>query len=152
MSDERNKTIAVNKRARHEYEFLEHLEAGIVLTGSEIKSLRAGKVSFQEGYVRFSGGEAFLSGVHIAPYENAGYSQHVPDQERKLLLHASEIAMLTKRVEQKGLTVVPIRLYLKNGRVKLEIALSRGKHHFDQRDTLRRRDMDRDMERELKSR
>ena len=143
------KQIAYNKKARWEYEILDTLEAGLVLTGSEVKSLRDGKVSFKEGYVRFSNGQAYLSGVHIAVYENAGYDGHEPERERKLLLNASEIHMLTAKVEQKGLTVAPIRLYFKNGRAKVEIALARGKKVFDRRDDLKARDLDRDAAREL---
>lgn len=143
------KQIAYNKKARWEYEILDTLEAGLVLTGSEVKSLRDGKVSFKEGYVRFSNGQAYLSGVHIAVYENAGYDGHEPERERKLLLNASEIHMLTAKVEQKGLTVVPLKFYLKNGRIKLEIGLAKGKDVHDRRDSLRERDLNRDMQREL---
>lgn len=146
------KLIQANKKARFEFEILDRYEAGMVLTGSEVKSLRAGKASFQDAYVRFENGEAFLCNVNIAPYENAGYAQHVPDRERKLLLHAAEIKLLTAKVEQKGLTVVPLRLYFKNGKIKAEIALARGKKTYDQRDDLKKRAMDRDMQRELKDR
>jgi SsrA-binding protein len=143
------KLIAQNKKARHLYEFLERFEAGMVLTGTEVKSLRAGKVSFKDGYVKFIAGEAFLVGVHIAPYENAGYVSHDPERPRKLLLHAAEARTLRAKVEQKGLTVAPVRLYFKNGRVKVEIALARGKKVFDRRDDLKARDLDRDAAREL---
>lgn len=143
------KLIAQNKKARHLYEFLEKFEAGLVLTGTEVKSLRAGKINFKDGYVKFQGGEAVLIGVHIAPYENAGYATHDPERPRKLLLHASEIAALRAKVEQKGLTVVPVRLYFKNGRAKVEIALARGKKVFDRRDDLKARDLDREAAREL---
>ncbi len=143
------KLIAQNKKARHLYEFLEKHEAGLVLTGSEVKSLRAGKVSFKDGYVKFTDGEAYLIGVHIAPYENAGYAGHDPERPRKLLLHAAEINSLRAKVEQKGLTVAPVRLYFKNGKAKLEIALARGKKVFDRRDDLKARDLDRDAAREL---
>lgn len=143
------KPIAHNRNARREYELLDALEAGIALTGSEVKSLRAGKVSFKEGYVRFADGEALLAGVHIAPYENAGYAQHEPDRERKLLLHRAEIERLAAKVAQKGLTVVPVRMYFKNGRVKVEIALARGKKLHDKRDDLKARDVERETAREL---
>lgn len=143
------KPIAHNRNARREYELLDALEAGIALTGSEVKSLRAGKISFKEGYVRFADGEAFLAGVHIAPYENAGYAQHEPDRERKLLLHRAEIERLGAKVAQKGLTVVPVRMYFKNGRVKVEIALARGKKLHDKRDDLKARDVERETAREL---
>ena len=143
------KLIAHNKKARHLYEFLDKYEAGMVLSGSEVKSLRAGRISFKDGYVKFEGDEAFLVGVHVAPYENAGYSGHEPERKRKLLLHAAEIRTLKAKVEQKGLTVAPVRVYFKNGRVKIEIALARGKKVFDRRDDLKNRDLDRDAAREL---
>ena len=142
-------TIATNKKSWHLYEFLEKFEAGIALTGSEIKSLRAGKVSFADSYVQFRQGEAWLCGLNIAPYENAGYAQHRADRDRKLLLHRYEIGLLAGKVAQKGLTVVPVRLYFKNGRVKLEIALARGKKVHDRRDDLKARDVKREMDREM---
>ena len=143
------KLIAQNKKARYLYEFLEKYEAGLVLTGTEVKSLRAGKISFKDGYVKCSEGEAFLVGVHNAPYENAGYVSHDPERPRKLLLHAAELAGLQAKVDQRGLTVVPVRLYFKNGRAKVEIALARGKKVFDRRDDLKARDLDREAAREL---
>jgi SsrA-binding protein len=143
------KIIAQNKKARRYYELLEFIEAGMALTGTEIKSLRAGRVSFKEGYVRFAQGEAYLTGVHIAPYENAGYAQHDPDRERKLLLHRREIDSLRGKVEQKGLTVIPYRMYLKNGMAKLEIVLARGMKVHDQREELKRRAIERDTAREM---
>jgi SsrA-binding protein len=143
------KLIALNKKARHLYEILDKFEAGLVLVGSEVKSLRAGRISFKDGYVKFQGDEAFLIGVHIAPYENAGDFGHEPERPRKLLLHAAEIHGLRIKVEQKGLTVVPLRAYFKNGRAKMEIALVRGKKVFDRRDDLKSRDLARDAAREL---
>ncbi len=143
------KLIALNKQARREYELLDLLEAGIALTGSEVKSLRAGKVSLKEGYVRVASGSAWLCGVNIAPYENAGYAQHEPDRERRLLLHAGEIALLAAKVEQKGLTVIPVRMYFKNSRVKIEIALARGKKLHDKREDIKARMVQRDTAREL---
>jgi SsrA-binding protein len=143
------KLVALNKKARHLYEFLEKYEAGLVLMGSEVKSLRLGRISFKDGYVKFQDGEAFLIGVHIAPYENAGYAGHEPERPRKLLLHTAEINAMRVKVEQKGLTVVPVRVYFKNGRAKAEIALARGKKVFDRRDDLKSRDLDRDAAREL---
>lgn len=142
-------TIATNKKSWHLYEFLEKFEAGIALTGSEIKSLRAGKVSFADSYVQFRQGEAWLCGLNIAPYENAGYAQHRADRDRKLLLHCYEIGLLAGKVAQKGLTVVPVRLYFKHSRVKVELALARGKKLYDQRETLKRNAEDRDAAREL---
>ncbi|MFI3272920.1 MAG: SsrA-binding protein SmpB [Pseudomonadota bacterium] len=141
--------IAVNKKARHLYELSDNHEAGMVLTGSEVKSLRAGHVNFRDSYVDFRNGEAFLVGLHIAPYNNAGYSQHDPDQNRKLLLHRYEIYRLTLAVEQKGMTIVPTKIYLKAGRMKVDIAIGRGKKLHDQRETLQRRAEERDAAREL---
>ena len=144
------KIIAVNRKARHFYELLGSMEAGLALTGSEVKSLRAGKVNFKDGYVRFTADfQALLCGVHISPYENAGYAQHEPERDRKLLLHEHEIRAWKAKVEQKGLTVVPVKLYLKRGRIKLEISLAKGKNVHDRRDALRERDLDRDAAREM---
>ncbi len=145
--------IAKNRKAWHNYEIMERLEAGLVLMGSEVKSLRAGHVSFADGYVRFAEGEAWLVGVNIAPYENAGkpgFGGHEPDRPRKLLLHGHQIRMLTAKVEQKGLTVVPLALYFSKGKVKLELGLGRGKKSFDRRDDLKRRAMERDLARDLR--
>ncbi len=141
--------IAQNKKARHYYELLEFFEAGISLTGSEVKSIRAGHISFHDAYVTFRNGEAFLVGVRIAPYANAGYAQHEPDRERRLLLHAKEINLLSSRVDQKGLTVVPVNLHFKAGRIKVELAVGRGKKLHDQRDGLKQQAERRDLEREL---
>lgn len=143
------KIMGQNKKARHLYEFLDTYEAGLVLTGSEVKSLRAGKISFMDGYVRFRGDEAFLVGVHIAPYENAGYAQHNPERERKLLLHKNEINSMRGKVEQKGLTIVPVKVYLRAGRFKIELALARGKTIYDRRQTLKERAVARDLAREM---
>lgn len=144
--------IATNKKARHYYELLEFIEAGISLTGSEVKSIRAGLVSFHDAYVIFKRGEAFLTGLHIAPYINAGYSQHEADRERKLLLHSHEIASLATRVEQKGLSIVPVNLHFSRGNVKVELAVARGKKMHDQRHDLKQAAERRDMERELSGR
>jgi len=143
------KTIAVNRKVRHFFEILETLEAGIVLTGSEVKSLRAGRVSFKEGHVRFDQGQAFLVDVHIAPYENAGYAQHDPVRPRKLLMHKAEIARLMGKVEQKGLTVVPLKMFFRKGRAKVEVALARGLPKHDRRETLKRRAVELDTAREM---
>lgn len=142
-------TIAVNKKARHLYELSDFLEVGISLTGPEVKSLRAGRVNFLDSYVDFRHGEAFVLSLHIAPYANAGYVMQEPDRPRRLLMHAAEIRQYTAKVEQKGLTVVPVSLYFKRGKVKMEIALGRGKKLFDHRDTLKRRAEERDAAREM---
>ena len=142
-------TIAVNKKARHLYELSEFLEAGISLTGPEIKSIRQGRVSFQDSYVEFKQGSAFVVNLHIAPYENAGYAPQDPDRDRRLLMHAREIARYAGLVAQKGLTVVPVRMYFQHGKVKLEIAVGRGKKLFDKREDLKRRAEERDAQREM---
>ena len=141
--------IAVNKKARFLYELSDFLEAGISLTGPEVKSLRAHKVNFLDSYVEFKGGEAWIVSLHIAPYENSGYAPQDPDRPRRLLLHASEIARFAGACAQKGLTVVPVKLYFSHGRVKVEIALGRGKKLHDHRETLKKRAEDRDLAREL---
>ncbi|HAS88301.1 MAG TPA: SsrA-binding protein [Desulfovibrio sp.] len=142
-------SIALNKQARRNYEFVETLEAGLVLKGTEVKSLRQGLVSFMDGYINFKEGEAWLVGIHIAPYDHAGYTQHEPDRPRKLLLHAREIEKLQNRVEQKGLTVVPVRLYFSRGNIKLEIALAKGRNVHNRKEELKRRDIARDTARQL---
>ena len=141
--------IAQNKKARHLYVLIDTIEAGIALTGSEIKSLRAGQVNFRDSYIDFRQNEAFLIGLHIAPYANAGYAQHESGRDRKLLLHAAEIHRLALHAAQKGLTIVPTRLYFKNSRVKVEIATAKGKKLYDQRQDLKQRAESRDTEREL---
>lgn len=144
-----DRTIVSNRKARHEFELLEFFEAGIVLTGSEIKSIRAGKANLQEAYVSVEAGEAWLTGSYIAPYEMAGYAGHEPTRRRKLLLHRKEIDQLHFDVRAKGVTLVPLRLYLKDGLAKLEIALARGKQLHDKRQAIRERDTQRHIEREL---
>ncbi len=144
--------IAYNRQARHNYEILETFEAGLSLVGSEVKSLRGGHVSFKDGYVDFRNGEAWLKGVHIAPYENAGpvgYGGHEPERPRKLLLHSYQIDQLEAMVSQKGLTVIPLKLYFSRGKIKLEIGLGRGLKRHDQRQQLKDRAIKREMEREL---
>lgn len=142
--------IAVNKKARHLYNLSDFIEAGISLTGPEVKSIRAGKVNFIDSYVDFKNGEAWLVSLHIAPYSNAGYVAQDPSRPRRLLLHEREIARLAAQSAQKGLTVVPVKLYFSNHRIKVEIALGQGKKLYDHRETLKKRAENRDMERELK--
>jgi SsrA-binding protein len=141
--------IAQNKKARHYYELLEFIEAGMVLTGSEMKSIRQGAVNFADAYVTFRAGEAFIIGLHIAPYANAGYAQHVADRDRKLLMHARELKTLADKVQQKGLTLIPVNMHFRNGKVKLELALGRGKKMQDQRQDLKHAAEMRDAEREM---
>ena len=144
--------IIQNKKARHYFELLDFFEAGIVLTGPEIKSIRAGAVTFHDAYVTFKGGEAFLQGLRIAPYANAGYAPQDPDRAKKLLLHAGEIASLSAKVEQKGLSIVPVNLHFSKGNVKVELALGRGKKVHDQRQDLKNAAELRDIQRELSRR
>jgi SsrA-binding protein len=146
------KVVASNRKAYHEYNFTDTFEAGLVLRGTEIKSIRAGGVSLQEGYVLFENGEAWLVNVHIAAYEPASRENHDPKRKRKLLLHRREIERLSGRVQEKGLTVVPLRLYLKDGRAKLEIGLGRGKKQYDKREAIARRDSQRQVDRAIKER
>lgn len=141
--------VARNKKARHYYELLEFVEAGIMLTGSEMKSIRQGGVNFRDAYVAFRAGEAFIVGLHIAPYANAGYAQHNPDRERKLLLHRRELDALAAKVQQKGLSLVPVDMHFRNGKVKLELALGRGKKMQDLREDLKQAAALRDAEREM---
>lgn len=150
MAGSGEKTIASNRRARHEYHLSDNAEAGLVLTGSEVKSLRAGSCSINEAYVMIRGNEAWLVGATIEPYPQAGMRNHDRLRDRKLLLHRREIDKLRGRVEQKGFTLVPLRLYFKDGRIKLEIALGRGKDVADKRETVKRRDAQREMQRALK--
>lgn len=142
-------TIAVNKKARHLYELSDFIEAGLSLTGAEVKSIRAGKVNFIDSYAEFRNGEAWLVSLHIAPYSNGGYVVQEPDRPRKLLLHGKEISKLAAQVAQKGFTVVPTRLYFHNGRIKAELALGRGKKLHDHREALKRQAAERDAQREL---
>jgi SsrA-binding protein len=146
------KPIAENRKARHDYQLLERFEAGIVLTGSEVKSLRAGRVSLQQSYADVREGEAWLVGAHIDVYDQAGIQNHEPERDRKLLLHRRELDSLYGKVREKGLTLVPLRLYFKNGRAKVELALGRGKEQRDKRRDIAKRESDRQIERALKSR
>ncbi|MFW5486935.1 MAG: SsrA-binding protein SmpB [Desulfovibrio sp.] len=144
-----HKTVAVNKKARHEYEFLEIFEAGMSLVGTEVKSMRQGKISFKDGHIQFRNNEAWLVGVHIAPYDHSGYSEHDPERPRKLLLHTREITQLSAKVDQKGLAVIPTKIYLVHGRFKVEIALARGKKTYDRKQELKQRDIDRETKRQM---
>ena len=146
------KNIAVNRKAYHDYVIHERYEAGIALQGSEIKSVRQGRVSLREGFVTIRDGEAWLLNVHIAPYEMAGYAQHAARRERKLLLHRKEIHELQQAVQAKGFTIVPLRLYLRDSLAKVEIALARGKRQYDKRAALARREAERAVERAVRER
>src|SRR5919106_4356410 len=146
------KLIAENRRARHDYDLLERVEAGVVLTGSEVKSARDGHVQIAQAYADIRGGEAWLVGASISEYAQGGPLGHQPDRDRKLLLHRSEIDSLYGKVREKGLTLVPTRMYFKDGRVKVEIALARGRERADKRRAVATREMQREMERALKRR
>jgi SsrA-binding protein len=146
------KLIADNRRARHDYNLLERVEAGIVLTGSEVKSLRQGHAILQRAYADTRDGELWLVGLHIPPYEQASVEPHEPDRDRKLLLHRRQIDKLSSQTAEKGLTLVPTRLYFKDGRAKVELALARGKEGRDKRRDIAERETKRRIERELKSR
>ncbi len=145
-------SIARNRQARHEYEVLDSWEAGIVLTGSEVKALREGKANITDAYGIVRDGEVFLLNMHVSPYSKGGYVNHEPTRLRKLLLHGKEIRRLIGGVERQGLTLVPLELYFKGGRAKVRLALARGKKVHDKRDDARRRDAERDMAREFRRR
>lgn len=143
------KTVATNRKARHDYHIEDTVEAGLVLTGSEIKSIRAGQINLKDSYATVRGGEMWLINAHISPYKQANRENHEPRRERKLLLHRREINRLTGKLQEQGLTLVPLRIYLKNGRAKVELGLARGKKLYDKRQTLRERADRRQIERAL---
>ena len=146
------KIIATNRKARHDYEILETYEAGLVLRGTEVKSLRDGLVNFKDSYAAINGNEAWLIGCHIAPYHHGTDANHDPDRSRKLLLHRREISRLLGKTAERGLTLIPLRLYFKEGRAKLEFGLARGKKLHDKRATIRERDERREMAKEVRAR
>jgi len=146
------KTVALNRKALHDYEILERVEAGIVLTGSEIKSIREGKVSLQEAFARPERGELWLLGAHIGQYRNATHFGHEPARPRKLLVHKAQFRELAHDLEARGLTLVPLRLYLKDGVAKVELGLGKGRRQYDKRQALAKREADREMERALRRR
>lgn len=143
-----HKVVAKNRRARHDYEILETHEAGIALVGTEVKSVREGQIQLKDSYAREEGGELWLVGVHIAPYSQAdGFGGHDPERRRKLLLHRSEIAELASRVAQEALTLVPLSVYFRDGKVKVELGLARGRRRYDKRQAIATRDASREAER-----
>jgi SsrA-binding protein len=144
-------TIAQNRKAYYDYHIVETIEAGIALTGSEIKSLRQGKVNLRDAYAKPSDGELWLVGAHIARYDAASYQNHDPHRDRKLLLHREEIAELSSKARIKGFSIVPLRLYLKRGRAKLELGLGRGKKVYDKRQAIAQRQAEREIEGTIKS-
>jgi SsrA-binding protein len=145
------KLIVDNRRARHDYHLLDRVEAGLVLSGTEVKSLRDGQATLQQAYAEVRDGEAWLHGLHIPEYTQGNRSNHDPDRSRKLLLHRREIDRLYGQVREKGFTLVPTRLYFKDGKVKVEVAVARGKEHRDRRRDIAERDARRQMERALKA-
>ena len=147
-----SRTIAVNRKAYHDYHIQETLEVGIALKGSEIKSIRDGRVNLSDSYARPENGELWLLNSHIASYEAASYNTHEPMRPRKLLLHREEIDSLAGKVTQRGLTLVPLKLYIKHGVAKIELGVGRGKKAYDKRESIARRDAEREMERALKLR
>jgi len=144
--------VAVNKKARFEYEISETIEAGIVLNGTEVKSLRLKKVNVSDAYAKMMNGEAFIIGLNISPYEMANRFNHDPVRERKLLLHKKEIKRLTGKLKEKGFTLVPIKMYFKNGKVKVLLGLGKGKAKYDKRRTIQKRELDRDLRRQWRGR
>ena len=151
MADKKQKISLTNRRAFHDYEILEKFEAGIVLHGTEVKSIRQGKASFKDCYAKVIDEELWLVSMHITPYDHGGYANHDPVRNRKLLLHKYELKKLIAKIEEKGLTLVPLRLYFKNGYVKVELGLARGKKVHDKRKDIAARDMNREAQRELKN-
>ena len=146
------KTICSNRIATHEYFILDRIEAGIVLDGGEIKSLRAGNVNLKDSFCVIYGGELFIKNMHIATYDKAGaFNVRDSKRDRKLLVHKEELIKLNQKVQQKGLTLVPLRLYFKQALIKMELGLCQGKHTFDKKETIKQRDLDRSVERELKN-
>ncbi|OGO36152.1 MAG: SsrA-binding protein [Chloroflexi bacterium RBG_16_57_8] len=146
------KVVTTNRKAYHDYHMLESIEAGIALTGTEIKSIREGKVTLSESYVRPEKGELWLLNAHIARYDPGSYMGHESTRPRKLLVHRKELGILASKVAEKGLTLVPTKLYLKDSRAKLEVSLARGKKLYDKRETMARREAEREMERAVKTR
>ena len=143
-------TISQNRRARHDYEILQKFEAGLVLTGPEVKSAREHKVQLQGSYARLKGDEVWLLDAHIAPYSNAGYASQEPTRDRKLLLHKKEIVRIEEALMQKGYTLIPLAMYLKGGRIKVELGIGRGLKHYDKREVIAARDVERDVQRALR--
>lgn len=152
MNKTKDKPLAQNRKARYDYEIIETFEAGLVLKGTEIKSVRNGKITLQDGYISIYGGEAWLKNVHISPYEQGNIFNHDPLRDRKLLLRKSEISKLENETKQSSMTVIPLKVYLVRGRAKILIGLARGKTKYDKRHTLKEQQAKRDIDRALKSR
>jgi SsrA-binding protein len=147
---ERIKLVSQNRKARHDYHIQETVEAGLVLTGPEVKSLRLGRANLKDSYAQPKSGEIFLHQVHISPYENSPLGDQDPTRTRKLLLHQHEIRRLVSKIKEKGLTLIPLRLYFRGGKAKIELALAKGKKSYDKRETIRKRDLDREAEQDIR--
>ena len=145
------KVVAQNKKARHDYTIVDTIEAGLVLTGTEIKSVRAARINLKDGYAQIKKGEAWLVNVHIAPYEEGNIWNQDPTRTRKLLLHKKQIAKLEGEVKGTGMTLVPLKVYIKDGFAKVLIGLAKGKHDYDKRESIKRREQDRDLQRTMKA-
>jgi SsrA-binding protein len=150
--DKNSAALAVNKQARFNYQIEEHLECGIELKGTEVKSIRARKFSFSDAYGRIRDGELWLIGLHISEYSHGGIENHDPDRDRKLLVHKQELKRLKRRVEEKGYTLVPLNLHMKKDLIKVEMGLGKGKRQYDKRQEIKKKDQKRDIEREFRGR
>ena len=144
--------LADNRKAHHDYHILHTYEAGIVLLGTEVKSIREGRVNLRDSFARVEGGEVFIYNIHVSPYSHRGYADHEPTRRRKLLLHKGEIRRLIGKTVERGMTLVPVRMYLKNGRVKVVVGVAKGKKTYDKRETIRRREAERETRRAIKQR
>jgi SsrA-binding protein len=144
--------IAENRKASHDYHLLETFEAGLVLLGTEVKAIREGRVNLRDSFARVEDGEVFIYNMNISPYSHRGYAEHEPLRRRKLLLHRDEIRKLVGKTVEKGMTLVPVRMYFKNGRVKVAVSLAKGKRQYDKRETIKRREADRETRAAIKSR
>ncbi|MGF0047228.1 SsrA-binding protein SmpB [Streptococcus hyointestinalis] len=151
MATVKDKTLAQNKKARHDYTIVDTIEAGLVLTGTEIKSVRAARITLKDGYAQIKNGEAWLINVHITPYEQGNIWNQDPDRTRKLLLKKREIAKLEAELKGTGMTLVPLKVYIKNGFAKVLIGLAKGKHDYDKRESIKRREQKRDIARQMKA-
>ncbi|MBF0378706.1 MAG: SsrA-binding protein SmpB [Desulfamplus sp.] len=151
MESDKIKIVATNKKARHDYDISGEIEAGIVLVGTEVKSIRQGKINLKDSYADVKNGEVFLRQMHISPYQNAYYDNHDPLRSRKLLLHNKEIKKLIGRTSERGFTIVPLKVYFKNGKIKVQIGLAKGKKLYDKRDTIKKKDIQREMDRDYKN-
>ena len=152
MKEQGRKTIAQNRKARHDYTILDTYEAGVALLGTEVKAIREGRVNLRDSFARVLDGEVFLFNVNISPYSHRGYAEHEPMRRRKLLLHRHEIQKLVGKTVEKGMTLVPVRMYFKNGRVKVAVSLAKGKKEYDKRETIKKREADRETKAAIKSR